>query len=146
MTIVSPPTLDWHFSLSPQPLPAHGLGRAFKTRPFPDPKYSRCITGQNNSLRASIHAFLAQGRAVSTHHFLLPDSCLCRPVYVNSAACARVSTYTLTHVHTHFFIVFHCTVFVISGRDVVPSHNSCGDGENCLINVLHTRHGEILTF
>lgn len=125
MTIVSPPTY-WDFSLSPSVSPLR-LGRVFKSRPFPDPKYSCCIRGQNNSLHVSIHAFLAQGRAVSTHSFLLPDSCLCRPVYVNSAACARVRTYTLTHVHTHFFIVFHCIVFVTSGSDVVPSHNSCRD-------------------
>lgn len=128
MTIVSPPTSCRDFSLFPPSVyPADGPGRVFRTRPVPDPKYSRRIGGQNNSLLVSIQAFLAQGRAVSTHPFLLPDSCLRRPVDVNSAARARASTYTLAHVHTLFYIVFHWIVFVISGIDAVPSHDCCKD-------------------
>lgn len=136
MTIVSPLTLYWDFSLSPSVSPRADWAAFF----VPDPKYSRCIRGQNNSLRVSIHAFLAQGRAVSTHPFLLPDSCLRRPVYVNSAAC--VSTYTLTHISTLFPTVLFLLFQEVMSYLLIMDGMGCGDGENCLINVLRTRHGE----
>lgn len=87
--------------LFPQCLPAARPGYVFKTHPFPNPKYSRCIRGQNNS-PLLFHSYIL-GSGPSRLHPLLFTTW---PMSLQACVCKQCCTCTCEYIHTHLLI--HC--------------------------------------